>query len=892
MKIFNHMKRVVMSSLLFLGGVSLTLGATSSLTYTEAADAPQENVVVSQTYTESVLMTITTNNNDGVGDENMYGQTFLSPADFDLSAVSFSTPTTTWTYDPDQVAQLAILEDTDDDGLPDVVVGDVHSVAFPSCDGSRPWKTFTLSEPVSCNAETTYAFVFTLVGPISDNLRVQRDRTQTYGDGEMISTTYPAGDFPALPISLKTGNDMLFVIQMSPTFWNSNPVVEVDAVEDVSYTATLSDNVSLQEEDNPIFSKLSGPSWLNIATDGSLSGTPDHEDVGLNTFSVEVAASGTNQAATLEITVTAPVVNWDMESLWGISESGFDSAITAAHDHFDSRPNDTIIIHIAAGTHEITGADGESIDLRNGYLLDSEDQGRLIFQGAGMDETVLVFVDTNEIQIDGNNVAHVTFRDMHCTRAQYTVSQGTVVEVGDKYVDLDIHDGFPMPNEIVRWADPQGLYMRRYTASKTDPLIITDGNNDQVSWETNSYALATNDQGIVTWRMFVSSAHEGRLAGYQLGEYVGIKSKHTGNNWFFTYSDDLVFENIKYTHDSRGVFRQGTSNVRFSGCRFERAPPINGQTPCLLAPGGGPQFGQPSPDPVSRNMVIENCYIEATGDDCTAFFNVNGGVVRNCVFRDSFARGILMTSEAVNIRFEGSTLVSRGPILGAGDAAADALPPIQPTGLSVVDGSGHCRLSWNANTEEDFHYYQIYRKLDGVWWEYAITTDAFYDDLWALNGIIHEYYMEAVDFSGNHSPASETVAEPSDYTLWIADYLLSDSNALETADLEPDGINNYLEYALGGNPTQSDSSVIMPTFAITSEVGADWMEYVYRRRNDYTARGISYMVETSTNLLANAWSTDGVVESGSEAFDDSFDLVTNRVPMVGVPQQYMRLRVE
>jgi|GEM_PF-3232283 len=594
-------------------------------------------------------------------------------------------------------------------------------------------------------------------------------------------------------------------------------------------------------------------------------------------------------AAWFSFQAGAATLNWDMESLWGISEAGFDSAITAAHNHFLGNPNDTIIVHISAGTHDISGADGKSINLRSGYLLDPSDKGRLVFQGAGIEQTTLVFVDTNEVQIDGRNVAHVTFRDMHFTRAQYTVSQGTVVAKTSNYVDLEIHEGFPMPNEIVRWSSPQGLYLRRYTPSKTDPLIITDGNNQQVRWsEIDSHALSTNGQGIVTWRMIRQGG--GSLSPYQIGEYVGIKSKHTGNNWFFTGSNDIVFENTRYTHDTRGVFRGGTSNVRFSGCRFERAPPINGQTPCLTAPGGGPQFGQPLPDAVSTNMVIESCYIEATGDDCTAFFHVNGGMVSNCVFRDSFARGILLQEDSSNILFK-DTLVTRGPIQ-QDSPSTETNAPARPTGLSIVDGSDHCMLSWDANTEPDLHYYQIYRLLDGVWWEYAITTDTFYDDLWAYNGTIHQYYIEAVDVSGNHSIASDIVAEPPDYTIWIVDYALGGSNALEIADVEPDGMQNYIEYALGGNPTNADSLAILPKIFITSEAGTDWMEYVYRRRNDYIARGIGYVVETATDLPSNDWTTNGVMESGSGMIDGAFDTVTNRVSMEGALQQYMRLRVE
>ena len=582
--------------------------------------------------------------------------------------------------------------------------------------------------------------------------------------------------------------------------------------------------------------------------------------------------------------VNAATQNWDMAALWGISEAGFDSAITAARNHFLSKPNDTIIVNIAAGTHDITGADGISIDLGNDYLKNGD--GRLIFQGAGMDETVLVFSDTDETQIDGNNVAHVTFRDMHMTRAQYTVSQGTVVAVGSNYVDLDIHNGFPMPDEIIRWSTaPKGMYLRRYTASLTDPLIITDGDNLQVQWLETSYQISGQ-----RWHMIATDAHKGRLASYQVGEYVGIKSKHTGNTWYITNSDDIVFENVKWTHSTRGKFRNGTSNVRFSDCEFVRSPPINGQTPCLSSPAGGPQMGHEG-DPRGSNFVVERCYIEGTGDDCVGIFDMDHVRIEDCVFSDGFARGILLVN-CTDVILTGSTIVSRGPIQIDGGPVEDTVAPAKPTGLSLVDGSGHCQLSWNPNTESDLYYYQIYRQLNGVWWEYAITTDTFYDDLWALNGTAHNYYIQAVDTSGNHSTASAIISEPPDYAMWVAGYGLTGSDALETADPEPDGFNNYMEYALEGNPTLSDASDIRPTVSFVSEAGTEWMEHAYRRRNDYVSRGLNYVVESSMDLLSNDWNTNSVIESGSEVFNDSLDIVTNRVSTEGASQQYMRLRVE
>lgn len=53
------------------------------------------------------------------------------------------------------------------------------------------------------------------------------------------------------------------------------------------------------------FSKVSGPAWLSVAANGALSGTPGAGDIGLNSFTVQVDATGGSDTATLEITVDA-----------------------------------------------------------------------------------------------------------------------------------------------------------------------------------------------------------------------------------------------------------------------------------------------------------------------------------------------------------------------------------------------------------------------------------------------------------------------------------------------------------------------------------------------------------------------------------------------------------
>jgi hypothetical protein len=96
-------------------------------------------------------------------------------------------------------------------------------------------------------------------------------------------------------------------VNQAPAF-TADPINEMGADEGVAYSSSIADNASDPESDPMTFSKVSGPAWLSVASDGSLSGTPAASDVGLNVFTVQVSATGGSGTATLNITVDAEAV--------------------------------------------------------------------------------------------------------------------------------------------------------------------------------------------------------------------------------------------------------------------------------------------------------------------------------------------------------------------------------------------------------------------------------------------------------------------------------------------------------------------------------------------------------------------------------------------------------
>ncbi|MBT8038211.1 MAG: InlB B-repeat-containing protein, partial [Verrucomicrobiae bacterium] len=95
----------------------------------------------------------------------------------------------------------------------------------------------------------------------------------------------------------------------------SNPIAGSDATKDIAYAGTLAGSATDEDTgDTLAYAKVSGPSWLSVGTDGTLSGTPANGDLGANAFTVSVS-DGTVVPieATLNITVrntnNVPVVD-------------------------------------------------------------------------------------------------------------------------------------------------------------------------------------------------------------------------------------------------------------------------------------------------------------------------------------------------------------------------------------------------------------------------------------------------------------------------------------------------------------------------------------------------------------------------------------------------------
>ena len=129
---------------------------------------------------------------------------------------------------------------------------------------------------------------------------------------------------------------------------------------------------------------------------------------------------------------------------------------------------------------------------------------------------------------------------------------------------------------------------------------------------------------------------------------------------------------------------------------------------------------------------------------------------------------------------------------------------------------------------------------------------------------------------------------PNPYIAWAEEYGLTNSTlSAMDYDADGDGMNNLLEYALGGNPNVNDAATVMPHWA----VHGPWLDYIFNRRINYSALGLEYKVETCTNLASNpGWTNANYTELIGPASGE-FETVTNRIDTRAANSRFIRLQV-
>ena len=125
---------------------------------------------------------------------------------------------------------------------------------------------------------------------------------------------------------------------------------------------------------------------------------------------------------------------------------------------------------------------------------------------------------------------------------------------------------------------------------------------------------------------------------------------------------------------------------------------------------------------------------------------------------------------------------------------------------------------------------------------------------------------------------------PDPFDAWASDRGLT---GVKTDDADIDGVNDYQEYALNGNPTNASDR---GTFSSNTDE-AGFFTYIYVERTDDT--NIVYSLVETEDLVSgtsntNAWDSQTPSDDGVP----NFETITTKYDMTGNPEMFINLMVE
>ena len=136
-----------------------------------------------------------------------------------------------------------------------------------------------------------------------------------------------------------------------PTF-KGDALKAPDAIVNFMYGATVANSATDADGDELVFAKVAGPAWLNIAEDGTLSGTPTAADLGTQTFEITVH-DGKSGGESTALRIDVSEKNMTLLAGWQSFLPGMRAGSALSADNTSEGVSATLSIHGGSGSGSV-----------------------------------------------------------------------------------------------------------------------------------------------------------------------------------------------------------------------------------------------------------------------------------------------------------------------------------------------------------------------------------------------------------------------------------------------------------------------------------------------------------------------------------------------------------
>ncbi|QUE52573.1 tandem-95 repeat protein [Luteolibacter ambystomatis] len=427
----------------------------------------------------SAPYSITWTNNATVGSHNFTAKAIYSVGSVTSVASSFTVPNAAPTFTANPITGGGATEDSAYSG----------SIASYGAD-INPGDTLTYSK-VSGPSWLSIASNGALSGtPLNGDVGA---------NSFTVKVTDAAGANATTTLNIAVAN-----VNDAPTF-TANPITGGGATEDSAYSGSIASYGSdIDVGDTLTYSKVSGPSWLSVASNGALSGTPGNSDVGANAFTVKVTdAAGANVSATLNIAVTntndAPTFTANPITGGGATEDSTYSGSIASYGS-DIDAGDTLTYSKVSGPSwlsvasngALSGTPGNSDVGANSFTVKVTDAA-----GANVSATLNIAVtNTNDAPVFTTNPITGAGATEAAAYTGSIASYGSDIDVGDTLTYTKVSG--PSWLSVSSNGDLSGTPTATDGGLNTFSVKVTDASGANATTTLNVTVTLINNDGVWT----------------------------------------------------------------------------------------------------------------------------------------------------------------------------------------------------------------------------------------------------------------------------------------------------------------------------------------------------------------------------------------------------------